>query len=514
MTMLTSDKLTPQQEIAAAFAEELGGTAPTSHIKSRPDGEYIIFEVAKPNNRLYAALERANKSLPTDHPFRDRNSLATRHRKPNNALDIPETKILQRELSESLTVDRHTFGDDYLSRYMESVSNLEQSIVGNANYIVYGRRGSGKSSLLAYALHSLRKLGYPSSWVAMQTYSGRSDNQAVANVLLESLNEASNYVESKVEFTKVTGALEQLVDGSDPDIAHRIDKLLPKLRELLGSLATRKRPFTIFLDDIHVLSAALQPQLLATIYSVSRGNNIYIKASGIEQLTKPWDAKTRKGLESPHDAQVLKLDLNLTMPDRSEKHILSILDAHARYCGLPSVYYVAGEQVISRLVLAAAAVPRDALSLFSQAITKSVVKGQKAVSVTSVNAAASEAIEEKLKDVGKDLPAAGDDLMTFLERVKQFCVGQHRTNAFLVRINNASVGFAKIQNLTALRFVHVLHEGITPHKAGERFVALMLDFGFYIGIRAAKSVVLVPDRPRQLLAKELRQLPIFDPDQL
>jgi hypothetical protein len=42
----------------------------------------------------------------------------------------------------------------------------------------------------------------------------------------------------------------------------------------------------------------------------------------------------------------------------------------------------------------------------------------------------------------------------------------------------------------------------------------MLDFGFYIGIRAAKSVVLVPDRPRQLLAKELRQLPIFDPDQL
>jgi hypothetical protein len=40
----------------------------------------------------------------------------------------------------------------------------------------------------------------------------------------------------------------------------------------------------------------------------------------------------------------------------------------------------------------------------------------------------------------------------------------------------------------------------------------MLDFGFYIGIRAARSVKLFPEKPKQLTAKELRKLPIFDPD--
>jgi hypothetical protein len=167
---------------------------------------------------------------------------------------------------------------------------------------------------------------------------------------------------------------------------------------------------------------------------------------------------------------------------------------------------------LDRLVLAAAAVPRDALSLFSKSVARSSLKKQKVVSITSLNAATSEAVEDKLKDIESDISTNQKAAISAcLERVKIFCLSKQKKNAFLVKIANSNPAYAEVQKLVALRLVHVLHEGITPHKAGERYVALMLDYGFYIGIRAAKSIDLFPDKPRQMAVKELRMLPIFDP---
>jgi hypothetical protein len=53
------------------------------------------------------------------------------------------------------------------------------------------------------------------------------------------------------------------------------------------------------------------------------------------------------------------------------------------------------------------------------------------------------------------------------------------------------------------------HEGITLHEAGRRFMAVMLDYGFYVGVRAARSVDLFQHEPASILAKDLRKLPIF-----
>jgi hypothetical protein len=117
--------------------------------------------------------------------------------------------------------------------------------------------------------------------------------------------------------------------------------------------------------------------------------------------------------------------------------------------------------------------------------------------------------EEKLKDVERDSGGDLEEVQDLLAEVKKFCITLKRKNAFLVEIKNANHRYQLVQKLAALRLVHILHEGITPNKAGKRFVALMLDYGFYVGIRAAKSVELIPSEPRALLAKELRSLPIF-----
>jgi hypothetical protein len=281
------------------------------------------------------------------------------------------------------------------------------------------------------------------------------------------------------------------------------------VRKLVQLLAKPAEPFTIFLDDFHVLDESLQPRLLNALYSVTRGNNANIKISGIEQFTKAWDEVKKQGLQSGHDARVLKLDLNLTMPDRSKTHIVGILNAHSQYCGLPSITYLASDEVLSRLVLVAAAVPRDALNLFAQAINKAYIKNQKSVSLTSLNMAASEMAEGKLADIEKDTTENLDEVNAVLGLIKDFCISRQRKNSFLVKIENGDETYRNIQKLIALRLVHVLHEGITPHEAGQRFMALMLDYGFYVGIRAAKSVSLFPTEPQVLLAKDLRKLPIF-----
>ena len=258
----------------------------------------------------------------------------------------------------------------------------------------------------------------------------------------------------------------------------------------MSNVASPTHPFTIFLDDIHLLAFDLQPELLSTIYAISRGNATYIKASGIEQLSNPWDNNKKLGFQSPHDAQLLKLDYNLTMPHKSLEHIEGILDAHAKFCGLPGVRYLIEDAALSRLVLVAAAVPRDALSLFSQGISKALVKEQKSVTVTAINAAASEAAQVKMQEVQNDLPSSDETIYALLERVKDFCITTKRTNAFLLKIDSMQKDFGTMQKLVALRLVHTLHEGITRSKVGEGYQALMLDFGFYVGIRAARSVTI------------------------
>jgi AAA ATPase domain len=497
------------QEVVNLYAKKLGGVVPNAFIKERADGPFLIIEFAKPSERQYGILNDILSGLAEDHPFKERSTVQRRKAAPKNRLTMPETQLLKNEIAESLTIDRHSFDDDFFSRYTPSVTGFEQQITANANYIVYGRRGAGKSSLLAYAQHSLMRDDLHYSWVAMQTYANRSDQQVVPAVLAEILNEIAPKSSHADELEILVESFDALAQRKSKTSLEACDRLVPRVRRVVGQIATQSRPLTIFLDDIHVLGESIQPVVLGFVYKIARGNNVYIKASGIAQLTNLWDSASQTGLQATHDAQVLNLDHNLTMPDKSKQHIVSIMDAHARYCGLPEIGYLANDAVLSRLVLVAAGVPRDSLNLFSIAISKAAAKDQKLVSITSVNAAASEMAEEKLKDVEKD--SGGDlvEVQALLNEVRKFCVTDKRKNAFLMEIKNADKRYQLMQKLAALRLVHILHEGITPHSAGKRFVALMLDYSFYVGIRAARSVELIPAEPRSLTAKELRSLPIF-----
>jgi hypothetical protein len=48
-------------------------------------------------------------------------------------------------------------------------------------------------------------------------------------------------------------------------------------------------------------------------------------------------------------------------------------------------------------------------------------------------------------------------------------------------------------------------------EAGRKYLALILDYGFYTGIRAAQSVDLFNKQTQRVTYKELRRLPVFQP---
>jgi hypothetical protein len=492
-----------------AFSDASGLRDVPYQILDRSDGPYLVLKVVCPTDRLFRCLQTTNNKLADESPFHNRATIKQLKPAPSDRLSLSESRLLRAKLAESLTVDRYSFEKgDFADRYIRSVFGHEDEISANGNHAVYGRRGSGKSSLMAFAMHQRKAKGLPYAWLAMQVYEGRKDQQVIADALSEVLRQLSSPNELAGEVGFLSKKLEGL--GSSPEISMKtVDILLPKIRRALEAISNKSGSITIFLDDIHVIDKSLQPQLLSKMYSIARGNRVFLKLSGIEQFTFLWNSATRQGLESPHDIQVLRLDYNLTMPEKSLDHIKSILDAYAQFSGLANIDYLCGDGVLGRLVWVAAGVPRDALNLFSQAMTRATVKGQKRVSITSVNAAASEMAEDKLKSLETDASTDSTTIKETLARIKNFCVKQEKQNAFLVEIKNDNEEFVTIDQLVALRLLHVLHEGITPREAGRRYKALMLDYGFYVGIRAAKSVELFKKVPEALAAKDLRGLPTY-----
>jgi len=358
-------------------------------------------------------------------------------------------------------------------------------------------------------MHRFEAEGLPSVWIDMQVYDQREDFRVILDILRELIEQVSLVAPNPLEVTELKERLNEL-DGREEVHLPAIHALLPALRRFLGRATAEHGIITIFLDDFHVLAPTLQPRLLGALYSLTRGNKAYLKISAIETLTKNWDPASRSGLEVPHDAQVIRLDYNLTMPDKALLHIQSILDNHAVFSGLPSISVLTYKPAaLDRLVWVSAGVPRDALNVFAQAMTKATVEDGRWVTVTNINSAASEMANVKLRDLELDSSGAFEEPVKLLEEVKDFCIKEHRINAFLVERKNDDPTFENMLKLADLRLLHVINEGITLRDAGQKYMALILDYAFYVGLRAAKSISLFNRDSGVPKYQELRKLPVF-----
>ncbi|ATN34471.1 hypothetical protein ACO34A_11730 [Rhizobium sp. ACO-34A] len=463
----------------------------------------MVISVSYIPKRLYSLLNTAIESVVPDRETSG--AIATLSKLPkSNLLDGPEAKLLIRTLSEGQNVSRHSYPDDFFERYTFSVGGAEEQITAKANHIVFGRRGAGKSMLLLYALKKVEGEGHPCVWVDVQLYNDRSDEALCGDIIAQILRDLAHTDSASIELGNI------LTDLESPSVTvQSIRKILPRIKRLLSNFTSDKSAY-IFLDDFHVIDRRIQPIVLDLIYAFSRGNKIYLKISSIETLTNTFDSTKKIGLEVSQDVQVLRLDNNLTSPDMTFAHLQKILDAHANYACLPGVRRLCSSgDVLPRLTWVAAGVPRDAMNLFAQSMRRAVSEGKRQVTVSNVNMASSENLTTKIKDLELDSSDAADLLKEELEKIKKFCVEENKINAFLVEILPRNDRYKNIIELVQMRLLHVISDGITPGDAGRKFLALILDYGMYTGIRAAQSVELFNQKTERASYRELRSLPTY-----
>lgn len=493
------------ERIAKNFASICNTTVPPYEVVDKAGQDYLAIQVGRINDIYAKAVERLKADPELAGSFGER--IFLRESQPAAWLLSHETQTLQRLISESLTVGRSTLQSDFHQKFIPFLGGEERRIYSETNHVVFGRRGAGKSSLVLYACHQARKAGLPFCWIAMQQYRRRRDLQVIPQVLaeiVEALRAEPDADSSRVSaLAQLVGRLEDR--GSSLTKEDITQKLPIFAREFLPFVQKRGQYFFL-IDDLHLLHQDLQPFFLSCVYAFSRGNNVHLKITAIENLTRLQNEAEQEGLQTPGDAQIIRLDYNLVDPGRAHQHIVEIVGSYVTYVRIPSAQALCGKGVLERLTWVSAGVPRDALYIFSNAITKAIAGKRKRVGLVDVNMSAADSLTEKERHVSEDVGEDAPRVLAAVSDIKAFCLKVIRSNAFLVHLDPGNRLYQVIKKASDLRFIHVLHPGITPEQAGEKYEAFMLDYAFYTGFRKAPSVRELKPTPEATSAKELRKL--------
>ncbi len=494
------------RRLIESFASACNIAPPKYSIVDKGGAQYIAIEVGKINALYLATLDQVLRQLSDDDSgLKDRVFFREVH--PRVWLRSTEAQLLQRLLAESLTIGKSTLSSEFHQRFMPFLGGEERRIYSRANHVVFGRRGAGKSSLVLYACNQAKRGNVPFAWIALQQYRGRQDLLVVPQVLYEVIDAMVSYEPDSGRVQGLRSLVLKLEERGRNLTKSDINLQLPVFARYFVPFVREKGDFYLFLDDLHLLHPSLQSYFLSAMYSFARGNSIHLKITAIEHLTSLYNEAEREGLQTPGDAQVIRLDYNLVNPAAARDHIQQVLGSYVRYVGIPSVASLCGKAVVDRLVWVSAGVPRDALYIFNNAMTKAIAATRrKEIATTDVNMAAAESLTEKESYISDDVAEDSTIVRKIIDDIKTFCLQEIRCNAFLVHIDASDRRYELIKKISDLRFIHVLHPGITPEKAGEKYEALLLDYAFYIGFRKAPSVKEFKSELEQPSAKELRRL--------
>jgi hypothetical protein len=260
-----------------------------------------------------------------------------------------------------------------------------------------------------------------------------------------------------------------------------------------------------------LVHADQQARVVEAIHGGLKGARGWLKVAGLRSLLKVYDPATKKGLQSPGDAQVISLDLTLVDPEAAEEHLRRILLNFLKLVGVDKLRDAIAEGAFHRLVWANAGVPRDFLQMFSKSIEHAKRANRQRVELSDANLAIGEFGRQKMAELEEDARNEQNLLKRALEAIEEHCLESEKkkVNAFLIR-SESSDEYRAVQTLSDLRLLHILHQTITPHKAGERYEAYMLDYSLFTGFRQRRNIEqMLPEDGKQFKAKQLRKIPIM-----
>ena len=497
------------QNAADIFAREIGVSEVQYRSEQVGPETFLKFIVGRASPFYDHALRVTQKTLSPESPFRGLLGLAF-HREPlfprSLEADVLQT-IITRETRR--VAQRERAGP--LSPANISFQNREDlKVIQPATHLILGRRGVGKSTLILRAVELLEKAKQVCVVMDMQAYSELVETSLYREVLHDFARKLAEAVDEKLPVVAQGTVAQRLRSFSESVLedVKEVPRAQVELHRLLGELtAAAGSDVFVFFDDFHVLDEQSQPQLLHIFHGALKGANGWLKVAGLRTRLNAYDPASRKGLQLPGDAQEISLDFTLVDPVTAEDHLRRILQRFLQVVGVSSEAQVIHEAPFRRLVWANAGVPRDFLQMFASSLQQARRAKRAKVTLTDVNLSIGESGQTKMDDMEGDARNEQNVLKRALSFLEGFCLDEHKVNGFLIRSEQSPERQA-VEVLSDLRLVHLIHQTITPHKAGERYQAYLLDYSLFTGFRRRPSIKeLLPSDGRQFKAKELRRIP-------
>ncbi len=507
-TIAAADLDQARAEASALFAQSLGLPEIDSVAELVGTEDFLKFRVGRRAPVYDHALRETLAGLPDANPYR---GLLGLHIDPAERFpDSTEANVLRGLLIRST---RPIAGQPpphvFPGQYVPFQNNEETQAIQPATHLIVGRRGVGKTTLIIKAKELLERSQSMSVVLDMQPY-GASTDSVLVDVLTDLAAGIADVAKRKYpEAAAATQGLSQFADDLFQGVV-KPDRASAALRRAVGAVTTAvNADVFVFLDDYHLVHTDQQAKVVEAIHGGLKGARGWLKVAGLRSLLKVYDPATKKGLQSPGDAQRISLDLTLVDPQAAEAHLRRILLNFLRLIGVDKLNVAIAEPAFHRLVWANAGVPRDFLQMFSKSVEHAKRANRQRVELSDANLAIGEFGRQKMAELEEDARNEQNLLKKALEAIEEHCLEKKKVNAFLIR-SESSEEYRAVQTLSDLRLLHILHQTITPHKAGERYEAYMLDYSLFTGFRQRRNIEqMLPEDGKQFKAKQLRKIPIM-----
>ncbi|MFF8100873.1 ATP-binding protein [Streptomyces sp. NPDC016640] len=425
-------------------------------------------------------------------------------------------------------------------KYMEDPRASLAAIGASRHHLVYGRRGVGKTALLLEAKRIAERDGHVTAWINAHTLrrlATASAFLAIAEVTLNSIiqHAGSSQGESYTRLKETNGRVGQLRSGSpvsDVALGEMVAELNRSLRAVLREDIVR---LYLYIDDFYLFPESEQPHLLDCVAGMLRDCDGWIKVASIERLTRPFEPSSRIGIEVPHDASKIDLDVTLEDPESTQRFLESVLSNYTTTAGIAKPTSIAQNAALGRLVLASGGVPRDYLNLFASSIVAARSRSKaREIGREDVAEAAGRAARSKKRDLEQDVSSdSAGSLLTALDVLSDEVRGAGYTY-FRVNVAQKSQPFYEVLGqLVDLRFAHLIQSTLSDqHRQGVKYEAYILDLSEYADVRLKRGLAILDLRdgkwnfrrsgkagtqkklPGTLLRDELRRAPIIDLERL
>lgn len=382
-------------------------------------------------------------------------------------------------------------------KYVEDPRASLVAVGASRHQFMYGRRGVGKTALLLEAKRRAERAGHITVWVNAHVLRGLTSEESFSVVAERVLLAIKQHGGSSrgASFKALEQSANDLakVREAGGSTARTVSTAIPGINEALrGILREGMLRLYVYIDDFYLLPLEVQPGFLDNLAGILRDCDGWMKIASIERLTKSYEPSSKKGLEIPHDASKIEIDVTLEDPAAAEKFLESILQNYTASAGLGSPSSVAKQEALGRLVLASGGVPRDYLNLFASSIlvAREFRTLAREVGREDVSVAAGRSANIKKRDLELDVADVNTvELLSALTRLSDFVKQAGYAYFKIDRSEKNHAGYELLALLVDLRFAHVVQSALSDqHKSGVRYEAYALDLSEWADVRLKRGL--------------------------